>query len=253
MADAVTKTVASSVEYNKVTANIRDLDARLGPVVSTATADSRISTLETNMGSRGVRDQVYAEIQNLRNVTLNSTSGNVALSNMLGTGFGTTTDGTAGTATAQVGNLRSRVVALESATGTGTAPGGEYRGTSLPMATGANKLSFSTAIKAASGITWNGSNQFTVVTAGVYGFYVGGAMGFVSTASWGLAVHDASGWPAQAYTLFSQPLFATGQTNSFSSGQKWLDVGQTICAYAYNNESTARTLAGAEFRVWRIS
>ncbi|WP_148311584.1 hypothetical protein [Amycolatopsis japonica] len=70
MANATPKAVASSVEYNKVTANIRDLDARVTP-------------LTTNMGDRGARDTVYAEIQNLRNVALNSTSGNVALSGRL--------------------------------------------------------------------------------------------------------------------------------------------------------------------------
>src|SRR3954470_7665121 len=78
--------------------------------------------------------------------------------------------------------------------------GGEYRGTGQNMATGANKLSFTTAIRAASGISWNGSTTFTVTTAGVYCVYCGPGRPFISTSNWAVAVNDASGWPSPTYT-----------------------------------------------------
>lgn len=131
--------------------------------------------------------------------------------------------------------------------------GGAYRGTTLSIPTGATKLAFATTITAASGITWNGSNQFTVTSAGVYSFAVVATMNFVSTSNWAVGIHDGTAWPASAYTAFGGMLFAGGQTNSFSSGTYLFNAGQTISAYAYNNEGTTRSLVGAEFRVWRVS
>lgn len=132
--------------------------------------------------------------------------------------------------------------------------GGVYRGTSISIPTGATKLSFGTAVTAASGITWNGADQFTVTASGVYSFTVTGTMSFVGTSDWAVGIHDGTAWPAATgYTAFGPMLFATGQTNSFSSGTYVFQLGQTISAYAYNNEGTARTLLGAEFRVWRVS
>jgi hypothetical protein len=135
--------------------------------------------------------------------------------------------------------------------------GGEYQGTSLAItASGTNpvtKLSFGTTIQAAAGITWNGSNQFTVVTAGVYGFHALASMAFVgSSQNWALAVHDGTSYPANAYQAYAGPMFSSGQTNSFTYGEKYLAAGATISCYAYNNENAARTLVGAQFRVWRV-
>lgn len=148
-------------------------------------------------------------------------------------------------ATEDMGNDLEALISLRA--------GGAYRGTSISIPTTATKLSFGTTVTAASGITWNGTNQFTVTNTGIYSFTVVATMNFVSTSNWAVGIHDASGWPASAYQAFGGMLFATGQTNSFSSGTMLFTAGQTICAYAYNNEATTRTLVGADFRVWRVS
>lgn len=98
MTDATMLGVASSAEYNKVTANVRDLDARLGPVVSTLTAHARLTALEALTADTG---------------TSPGGIGNQRLADRLGSGVGTTTNVTTGTATAQLTDLRSRASSLE--------------------------------------------------------------------------------------------------------------------------------------------
>ncbi|GAB3475246.1 hypothetical protein [Amycolatopsis cihanbeyliensis] len=102
MADAKPREPASSAEYNKVTANIRDLDERLRdaddrlrdaddrlteatdtnarqdavisdisvatnhPDHGNAALDRRVTTVETNQGERGSHGTVYAEIEALK-------------------------------------------------------------------------------------------------------------------------------------------------------------------------------------------
>lgn len=154
--------------------------------------------------------------------------------------------------TANVRDLDSRVQFLELASGSGSI-GGEYRGTGQVMATGANKLTVATVVNAAAGITWNGTNMFTTLSAGVYAMYAGANMSFVSTASWALAINDGTSYAATPYQNYASPLFAAGQTNAFTSGLKYLAAGATISCYGYNNEGTSRTLIGAEFRVWRVA
>jgi hypothetical protein len=104
MADASPGAIALASEYNKVTANIRDLDARLGAVVSGSTAHARLTALESLT----------------TNVSGNVGIGNQRLSDRLGSGVSNTTNVTTGTATAQLTDLRTRVGALESG---GTLPG----------------------------------------------------------------------------------------------------------------------------------
>lgn len=134
--------------------------------------------------------------------------------------------------------------------------GGEYRaaGTQTMAATSATKMTFGTAIQVANGITWNGSNQFTVVTPGVYNMYATGAIGFVGGSSWGIGIHDSVGAPAGATPWISSPIFAAGNTDSFTMSTRYLTAGQTLCAWFYNNDAATRTLNSgkfAEFRVWR--
>jgi hypothetical protein len=100
MTDAVADTVASSAEYNKVTANIRDLDARLGAVVSTSTAHARLTALEA----------ITADT-----ATAPGGIGNQQLANRLGSGIGTSGSVTTGTATAQLTDVRTRLGVLENA------------------------------------------------------------------------------------------------------------------------------------------
>ena len=100
MADAVAGATALSAEYNKVTANIRDLDARLGAVVSGSTAHARLTALEAITSDTG---------------TAPGGIGNQRLADRLGTGVGTTTNVTTGTASAQLTDIRTRLGVLENA------------------------------------------------------------------------------------------------------------------------------------------
>jgi hypothetical protein len=100
MNDAVAGEVALSAEYNKLIDNILDLDARLGPVVASPNANSRLGTLEARTTDTG---------------TAPGGIGNQQLANRFGTGVGTTTNVTTGTATAQLTDIRSRLTAAEGA------------------------------------------------------------------------------------------------------------------------------------------
>ncbi|GGU45960.1 hypothetical protein GCM10010178_43110 [Lentzea flava] len=63
---AVRDRIAKSTEYNNVVDNVRDLDARLGPVTAAAPANARLSALEANQGTRGTNGTIYAEIDALK-------------------------------------------------------------------------------------------------------------------------------------------------------------------------------------------
>ncbi|MFD1044781.1 hypothetical protein ACFQ1S_03800 [Kibdelosporangium lantanae] len=95
MIDAQFGKPASSAEYNKVTANVRDLD-------------SRTTVLETNQGTRGARDKVYTEIQTLRDIALNTTTGNARLGERVTAVETRTTDTVTGNSA-----LNTRATALE--------------------------------------------------------------------------------------------------------------------------------------------
>lgn len=143
MADAVAGAIASSAEYNKVTANIRDLDDRLGTVVAGSNVQTRLTALEsltTNTATNGGHGNVQLSTRLGTGVTTASTAtaqftavtgrataletlttdtatngghGNVRLSDRLGTGVGTGSNVTTGSATSQLTDLRSRTTAVE--------------------------------------------------------------------------------------------------------------------------------------------
>ncbi|WP_326565070.1 hypothetical protein VSH64_24830 [Amycolatopsis rhabdoformis] len=136
--------------------------------------------------------------------------------------------------------------------------GGEYQGNAQATmaASGATKMNFGATVQAASGITWNGSNQFTVVTAGVYALYAGVNTGFSATGSYGVGIHGASGIPGSTTPWLSAPTFAQGQTDAFTASEVYLAAGATLSAYFYNNEAATRLINTASskpavFRVWR--
>lgn len=123
-------------------------------------------------------------------------------------------------------------------------------------ASGATRITFGGALQAASGITWNGSNTFTVVTAGLYSAYAGVGTGFSSTGNWGVGIHNSSSNPAAGTAWLSAPTFGDGQTSSSTATTLYLTAGATLCAYFYNNENATRVLdpavRPAVFRVWRV-
>ncbi len=112
MAPAVFGQPASSAEYNKVVANIIDLDARLGPVVSGNSASTRLATLESRTTDT---------------VTAPGGIGNQRLADRFGTGVGTGANVTTGSATSQLTDVRARLVTLETAPAPTSGPLG-YKG-----------------------------------------------------------------------------------------------------------------------------
>lgn len=100
MADAVPGAIASSVEYNKLIDNIYDLDARLGAVVASPSAHTRLTSLETLT----------------TDTATNGGQGNARLADRFGTGVGTGSNVTTGSASSQLGDLRTRATALEGVT-----------------------------------------------------------------------------------------------------------------------------------------
>lgn len=88
MASAVSGEIASAFEYNKMRDHVDDLDTRLDPV------ETRTTDTATNGGH-----------------------GNVRLSDRLGTGVGTGSNVTTGSASSQLADLRSRSTTLEGQVG----------------------------------------------------------------------------------------------------------------------------------------
>lgn len=130
--------------------------------------------------------------------------------------------------------------------------GGEYKASALQaLTTGLNKLNFGTTVRAASGITWNGTNQFTVVTAGLYSItgsvYLPGSSSencFAGTSSAGLntGVH-------------THGVFATGGLSAATAGIRYLAAGTTVSLYCYLNSANVNTSFStepAEFNIWKV-
>lgn len=141
--------------------------------------------------------------------------------------------------------------------------GGEYRasGAQTFPTWAQNKLNFGTTIQAASGITWNGSNQFTVVTASWYGMtafvkWVGSGSNSVLLGI-GKATITGAGSTGDMWTGWASG--GGGESDSQVSGSRWLPVGATICVWAYISggapgaplPSGTNAAMLAEFAVWR--
>lgn len=135
---------------------------------------------------------------------------------------------------------------------TPTAVGGEQRANAIQsLATGNNKLTLPTTTVAASGITWNGSNQFTVTASGVYAMsaelymplgistavFIGNASATLTTGVYALGIFTVDG-PRSVSTV------------------RYLTAGSTICAYGYNNAAATNTSFStypASLSVWRVA
>ncbi len=93
-------------------ADVSAIESTLNTAVSDISSlDGRVTTLENEM------DTAQSDILGLQAITNDSTHGNMALSNRLGAGVGTGTDPNTGSATSQFEDLRSRMAAVEGATG----------------------------------------------------------------------------------------------------------------------------------------
>lgn len=104
MADAVSGAIASSAEYNKHKTNILDLDTRVTSAAGSITSLNALTT-DTATSPGGI--------------------GNQRLADRFGSGVGTGSNVTTGSATSQLTDVRSRITTVESrTTDTGTSPGG---------------------------------------------------------------------------------------------------------------------------------
>jgi hypothetical protein len=155
--------------------------------------------------------------------------------------------------TANVRDLDTRVQFLELAAGGGVI-GGEYQANALQaLITGATKLTLPTANIAASGITYNGTNQFTVVTAGVYSMY---ASCYVASAANNFEVFIGNASATLTSGVYGHGAFNAGGISNGCSCVRYLGVGATICAYVYLNSTginTAYSTYPAQISVWRVS
>ncbi|MEV8615696.1 hypothetical protein AB0383_48725 [Amycolatopsis sp. NPDC051373] len=116
-------------------------------------------------------------------------------------------------------------------------------------------LNVTSAYKPATGITWNGSNQATVVTAGIYSMYCGVSNGFLAGANYSCCIVGATA-PGAGIAYVAAPTFSTTTTDSSVSTTRWLAAGTVIRPAIYNNASAftlnPTTQKPAEFEMWRV-
>lgn len=120
-----------------------------------------------------------------------------------------------------------------------TVVGGEYQASAAQTfpAWAGNKLNFGTPIQAASGITWNGTNEFTVVTAGKYSMsaFAGVAANGSNHFLFGIGKTALTGGGITG-ELYTGWLAASGNQEDVSiSTTRWLAVGDKICVWIYVN------------------
>lgn len=138
-----------------------------------------------------------------------------------------------------------------------TPVGGEYKAAALQAlgATGATRLTFGTAVKAANGITYNGTNTFTTLEAGVYSGMGSCKVPFAAANSFGMSLG-----PSAAYIggdgMYVPENFSYNTTDVAVSGTFWLDVGATVSVWIYNNGGAVNSnFSGrpALFRLWKVA
>lgn len=135
-----------------------------------------------------------------------------------------------------------------------TAPlGGEFAASALQaLTTGLNKLTLGATIIAASGITWNGTNQLTVLTSGLYAMTASVYMPGTSNMNCFVGTSAAS---LNANVLV-HGVFATGGLSASCGGVRYLTAGTTISAYCYLNSAGANTSFSTEpatLNVWKVA
>ncbi|MEV8610115.1 hypothetical protein AB0383_19685 [Amycolatopsis sp. NPDC051373] len=119
---------------------------------------------------------------------------------------------------------------------------------------GLSFLNVGSAYRPAAGITWNGSNQATVVTAGKYSMYCGVSTGFINGANYSCCIVGAAA-PGAGTAYVAAPTFSTNTTDSSVAATRWLAAGTVIRPAIYNNAAAftlnPTTQKPAEFEIWR--
>lgn len=130
--------------------------------------------------------------------------------------------------------------------------GGEQRANALQsLATGNNKLNLPTATVAAAGITWNGTNQYTVLTTGIYAM----SAELYMPLSISTAVFIGNTSATLTTGVYALGIFTVDGPRSVST-VRYLTAGSTICAYGYNNAAATNTSFAtypASLSVWRVA
>lgn len=139
--------------------------------------------------------------------------------------------------------------------------GGEYRATAAQTFPGwaANKLTFGTAMFPATGITWNGTNQFTVTRSDVYSMKCYARVPFASgndaLIGIGRATLSGSGITGELYSGW----YPVSKTDGAAATTRFMFAGDQICAWMYVNGGSAGAPLPSgtdasnlgEFAVWK--
>jgi hypothetical protein len=137
-----------------------------------------------------------------------------------------------------------------------TVIGGEYRASAQQsLAVGANKMQFGTTIQAATGITWNGVDAFTVVTAGRYAFGAFAKIPVVANNSASISIVSGTTYPSTGTGQLTGEDFSYSTTDISCSATRFLAAGTSITCWIYNNSgatNTAFSTRPAEFFCWRV-
>ena len=222
-------------------ADVSAIESTLNTAVSDISSlDGRVTTLENEM------DTAQSDILDLQAITDDSTHGNLALSNRLGAGVGTGTDPNTGSATSQLEALRSRVAAVEGATGAAYSTH-IFRQTTAQSIPGSSwtRVLFNTAdmndpASDCVTATVSGGTEFTFNREGVYRVSFTASLGAVSD-TYRVLLAVASGSTAPAYRwVYSEHVHAGSATRPYSdniSGLVTVPLGGTLACWAWHDVS----------------
>ncbi|RSM60588.1 hypothetical protein DMH03_17725 [Amycolatopsis sp. WAC 01376] len=129
--------------------------------------------------------------------------------------------------------------------------GGEWRANAAQSLTngGAVRLNFPTAVVAGNGITFNGTNTWTIGSDGVYSFF---AQARKTVAAAQDAMH-ITGTTYSDSTLILPGSSVSGYGDVHVSGSVYLTAGTQVCAWYYSGSATANsyTTRYPMFKIWK--
>lgn len=135
--------------------------------------------------------------------------------------------------------------------------GGEFKGLAAApgqaIAVGANKLTFPTVVRTPRGIGWASNSDVTIQASGTYSMWAYVKVPFSAANSFGIAFGPSSGYISGdgMYCPEDFGYNTTDVTNGIPD--IWLDAGQTVSAYLYNNSGAVNlnTARPSLFKIWK--